>query len=500
MTVVLRASGISKRFGGLQALADVTFTVEEGEILGLIGPNGAGKTTLFNVLNAVHRPDAGRIEYHDRDTAGLRPYDMARLGMARTHQIVRPLNELTVRDNVTVGACFGRRNFGMQDAIARAEEVLERVGLMSRADELASALNVAQKKRLELARALAADPDLLLLDEVLAGLNPAEISAMLDIIRRVRDAGVTILIIEHVMQALMNVSDRVVVLDYGRQIAEGTPAEVAERSGGDRGLPGRPQAGGGAGTTVMTNPQVAERVPAEAAAILEVRELTSGYGDVQILWEVSLALRPGRLTTLIGSNGAGKTTLLRTVMGLLRPWSGSVTFEGRDIGTLTTNARPDLGLVLVPEGRQLFTDMTVIENLELGAVNRRAHARLGQNLERVMEIFPRLKERRDQRTATLSGGEQQMVAVARGLMAEPRVLMLDELSLGLSPLLTISLFEVLQKLRKEGLTMLLVEQNVRLALAVSDDAYVLSEGRTVLAGPAAEVERNDQVRRAYLGL
>ena len=249
----------------------------------------------------------------------------------------------------------------------------------------------------------------------------------------------------------------------------------------------------------MTNPLVVEAVQAESSN-LEIHDLTSGYGDVQVLWDASLALQPGKLTTLIGSNGAGKTTLLRTIMGLLRPWAGTVTFEGRDIRALPPNAKPDLGLVLVPEGRQLFTDMTIMENLELGAVNRRARGRLKQNLERVMEIFPRLQERRDQRTATLSGGEQQMVAVARGLMAEPKVLMLDELSLGLSPLLTVSLFEVLQKLRKEGLTMLLVEQNVRLALAISDYAYVFSEGRTVLAGPAAEIERNDQVQRAYLGL
>ncbi len=249
----------------------------------------------------------------------------------------------------------------------------------------------------------------------------------------------------------------------------------------------------------MTRPSAAP--PTEAATpVLEVSDLTSGYGEVQILWSASLALQPGRLTTLIGSNGAGKTTLLRTIMGLLRPWGGSVTLEGRDIGGLPPHAKPDLGLVLVPEGRQLFTDMTVIENLELGAINRRGRARLNQNLERVMEVFPRLKERRGQLTSTLSGGEQQMVAVARGLMAEPKVLMLDELSLGLAPMLTISLFEVLQKLRREGLTMLLVEQNVRLALAISDYAYVLSEGRTVLAGPAAEVEGNDGVQRAYLGL
>ncbi len=240
---------------------------------------------------------------------------------------------------------------------------------------------------------------------------------------------------------------------------------------------------------------------AEAPApLLEVRDLTSGYGEVQILWGASLSLEAGRLTSLIGSNGAGKTTLLRTVMGLLRPWDGSVRFEGQDLRRLPPHARPDLGLVLVPEGRQLFTDMTIQENLVIGAGNRRARGEVSANLERVMDLFPRLKERRNQRTATLSGGEQQMVAVARGLMAVPRVLMLDELSLGLSPLLTLNLFEALQRLRDEGLTMLLVEQNVRMALAVSDYAYVLSEGRTVLSGPAGEVERNDQVQRAYLGV
>jgi branched-chain amino acid transport system ATP-binding protein len=228
MTVVLSVQDVGKRFGGLQALAHVTFSVEERQILGLIGPNGAGKTTLFNILNAVYRPDGGRVIFRGNDLRGLRPYDVARLGMARTHQVVRPLNELTVRENVMVGACFGRRLLGLEDAARRADETLDLVDLAGRAEQLAAMLNVAQKKRLELARALAADPDLLLLDEVLAGLNPAEIGAMLQTIRLVRDRGMTIVIIEHVMHALMNVSDRVVALDYGRQIAEGTPAEVAE--------------------------------------------------------------------------------------------------------------------------------------------------------------------------------------------------------------------------------------------------------------------------------
>jgi branched-chain amino acid transport system ATP-binding protein len=235
-------------------------------------------------------------------------------------------------------------------------------------------------------------------------------------------------------------------------------------------------------------------------SLLEIHHLNSGYGELQILWGAGLRLEPGRLTALIGSNGAGKTTLLRTLMGLVRPWGGSVTFDGRDITALAAHAKAELGLVLVPEGRQLFTDMSVYENLELGATARRARPRFQHNLDRVFEIFPRLKERRQQLAGTMSGGEQQMLAVARGLMAEPHVLMFDELSLGLSPMLTLNLFETLRKLKSEGLTMLLVEQNVHMALAVCDYAFVLSEGRVTLEGTARDVARNPDVRKAYLGI
>ncbi len=235
-------------------------------------------------------------------------------------------------------------------------------------------------------------------------------------------------------------------------------------------------------------------------ALLEIRDLTSGYGELQILWSATLQLEPGKLTALIGSNGAGKTTLLRTLMGLLRPWDGAVTFDGQAVTSLPAHAKAELGLVLVPEGRQLFTDMTVYENLELGATAKRARSNFKRNLERVFEILPRLKERLSQKAGTMSGGEQQMLAVARGLMAEPRILMFDELSLGLSPVLTLSLFEVLRKLKDEGLTMLLVEQNVHMALAVSDYAFVLSEGRTTLEGEAGALARNAEVRKAYLGI
>ena len=235
-------------------------------------------------------------------------------------------------------------------------------------------------------------------------------------------------------------------------------------------------------------------------AELEIKGLQSGYGEVQILWGADLKLELGRLTALVGGNGAGKTTLLRTVMGSIEPWKGQVLFQGRDITRMPPYQKADLGLTLIPEGRQLFSDMTVFENLEMGATNRRARTHQAHNLERVFEMFPRMKERRSQRAGTLSGGEQQMLAVARGLMAEPLILFFDELSLGLAPVLVLELFAGLERLRGEGLTMLLVEQNVHMALAVSDYAYVIQEGRVVLQGPPEELARNEQVQASYLGI
>jgi branched-chain amino acid transport system ATP-binding protein len=226
MSILLQVQGVTKRFGGLQALSRVTFDLPEGQILGLIGPNGAGKTTLFNTINGVYKPEEGRIVFRGQDVTGKKPYHLASMGMARTHQIVRPLNELTVRENVMAGACFGHENQPLGHAATISIEVLEFVGLAARANQLANSLNVAQKKRLEMARALAAHPYLLLLDEVLAGLNHSEIDGMVQTVLKIREQGVTILMIEHVMKAVMNVSDRIIVLDYGQQIAEGSPHEI----------------------------------------------------------------------------------------------------------------------------------------------------------------------------------------------------------------------------------------------------------------------------------
>jgi branched-chain amino acid transport system ATP-binding protein len=236
------------------------------------------------------------------------------------------------------------------------------------------------------------------------------------------------------------------------------------------------------------------------AALLQVENLKSGYGEVQVLWGISLEVHRGKLTTIVGANGAGKTTALRSIVGSVRPWKGHVLLDGKDVTKLSSHAKANRGLVLVPEGRQLFADMTVEENLEMGAYAKRARKGKKENLDRVYTMFPRLKERRKQRASTLSGGEQQMLAMGRGLMQEPEVLMIDELSLGLAPVLAQQLFLTLKKLRQQGMTIVLVEQNIHLALALSDYTYVLSEGRVHISGDSRDVANMDEVRRAYLGL
>jgi branched-chain amino acid transport system ATP-binding protein len=235
-------------------------------------------------------------------------------------------------------------------------------------------------------------------------------------------------------------------------------------------------------------------------ALLQVEALEAGYGEVQVLWGVSLKAGSGQLTAIVGANGAGKTTMLRAIAGTIAPWRGRVTFQGKDVTWLPTNVKSARGFALVPEGRQLFSAMTVDENLELGAFSKRAARKYSQRLDQAFSLFPRLAERRRQIAGTLSGGEQQMLALARGLMSDPEILIIDEMSLGLAPVLVCQLFMMLKKLKEAGLTILLVEQNVHLALAVSDYAYVLAEGRVFTEGLPAVLAAMPEIRRAYLGM
>ena len=234
--------------------------------------------------------------------------------------------------------------------------------------------------------------------------------------------------------------------------------------------------------------------------VLHVEALEAGYNEVQVLWGISLAVARGVMTTLVGTNGAGKTTFLRAITGNIRPSGGRVRFAGEDVTRLAPHARAARGLVLVPEGRQLYGTMSVQENLEMGAFSARGQRRLADRLEQIYMLFPRLKERRRQKAGTFSGGEQQMLAIARGIMSDPELLIIDELSLGLAPVVVQQLASTLRALKDSGMTILLVEQNVRLALALSDYAYVIAEGRPFMEGPCADLARRSEIRTAYLGL
>jgi branched-chain amino acid transport system ATP-binding protein len=237
-----------------------------------------------------------------------------------------------------------------------------------------------------------------------------------------------------------------------------------------------------------------------ADTLLSVEGLETGYGEVQVLWGVSLEAGRGELTAIVGANGAGKTTMLRAIAGTITPWRGRITFGGEDVTRLSTHDKAARGFALVPEGRQLFSKMTVAENLELGAFSKRATRQYAQRRDEVFALFPRLAERQRQVAGTLSGGEQQMVAIARGLMSGPTILIIDELSLGLAPVVVYQLFQTLKKLKEGGLTILLVEQNVHLALAVSDYAYVIAEGRLFTEGEPQKIAAMPEIRKAYLGL
>ncbi len=234
--------------------------------------------------------------------------------------------------------------------------------------------------------------------------------------------------------------------------------------------------------------------------LFEVQGLEAGYGEVRVLWGISLKARRGELTTIVGANGAGKTTTLRAAVGSLPILSGRVLFQGEDVSGLPAHQKAARGIVLVPEGRQLFAAMSVEENLEMGAYSTRARGKFDKRLEEVFELFPRLKDRRRQIAGTFSGGEQQMLAIARGLMSDPEILIIDELSLGLAPVIVHQLFNTLKALKQAGLSILLVEQNVHLAFALSDYAYVMAEGKLFTQGKPAELAKRHDIRQAYLGL
>ena len=326
---------------------------------------------------------------------------------------------------------------------------------------------------------------MLLLDEPAAGLSAGDKARLAHLLRRIADAGVAVVLVEHDMSVVMGISDRVIVLDAGIRIAAGTPAEVQRDPAVRKAYLGEAQ----------------ERRAAQArqrgAPLLEIGRLAAGYGAEPVLKEIDLRVDDGEMVAVLGANGAGKSTLMRAIAGLHRPVGGEIALDGGDLAREPAHRVVRRGAVLVPEGRQVFAELSVLDNLALGAFSRKTWDRA--EVDAMLERFPRLRERLNQRAGLLSGGEQQMLAIARGLMAKPRLLLLDEPSLGLAPQVVNDLFDALDRLRAESVTILLVDQMAGLALALADRAYVIEGGRIVASGPAAEIATEGTLEKAYLG-
>ncbi len=514
---LLRLEGVSVSFGGLQALSQVSLALPEGGIAALIGPNGAGKTTLFNIVSGLQRPSEGRVCFAGQEITRRPAADIARLGMARTFQSLRVFANMTVLENVMVGrhrherAGFITAAVGLgaqareeQESRKRSLEALALVGLDHLAEWPVTALPYGQQRLVEIARALATEPRLLLLDEPAAGMNAPERAQLVEKVARIRNAGVTVLLVEHDMGLVMGISDTVSVLDYGKLIAEGAPEDIQTHPAvieAYLGVNHRDKEG----LLVAVGSQVpGAGLPAqptgEGKPLLEVEHISTYYGSIGAVRNASLQVRPGEIVAVLGSNGAGKTTLLRTISGVLRPRGGRIIYDGREITPLSPPQIVACGIGHVPEGRLIFPTLSVHDNLLLGACLRRDRVEIGVDLEFVYDLFPALADRRHQIAGTLSGGEQQMLAIGRALMGRPKLLLLDEPSMGLAPLVVEHIFEALVNLNRRGLTLVMVEQNAEMALSIADQAVVLQTGTVALAGPATALRQDRRVQGLYLGV
>jgi branched-chain amino acid transport system ATP-binding protein len=552
---LLKLVDVHKNFGGVSAVDGVSLQIAPGSIAGLIGPNGAGKTTVINLITGQLTPDGGDILLDGVAIGGRRPDQIAAQGVARTFQNIRLYRGLTVVDNVIAGMHVHRARAGLAHLLparrarpadaARLDEahrLLSLVGLdpVKSGGRLGGTLSYGDQRRLEIARALALRPRLLLLDEPAAGMNPDEKDQMRSLLQRLRTEGLTTLLIDHDTRLVLGVCHDVTVLNFGRRIAGGPPAQIASdpevitaylgtgRTGATTVPTGPAPIGPAPISTASTGPAVTRPAPpggpgraaparskriggppqpgtdrpdqrqAPGEPLLSVEHLAVNYGVIEAVTDVSLEVAEGEIVALIGANGAGKSTILNTLSGLLRVRNGQARFGSLDLASAKPQAIVRAGLVQVPEGREILTRLSVEENLLLGGWTRN-RAAAERAVAEMMAKFPILEQRRRLSAGQLSGGEQQLLAIARALIAQPRLLLLDEPSLGLAPQLAEEVFTLIEAIRGQGITVLLVEQNARRALELADRAYVIETGRVVLSGTGAELQHHPQVQQAYLG-
>ncbi|MBU1332821.1 MAG: ATP-binding cassette domain-containing protein [Gammaproteobacteria bacterium] len=489
----LQVKDIGIRFGGVQAAQGVSLQAPPGSITSIIGPNGAGKTTVLNMISGFYAPDNGSIDL-GQPLAGLPAWRIARAGIARTYQTTQLFGELSVLENLLVAMQQGRLGlpFSRANAAQRALalQLLALVGYQGSVNTPADDLAHVDRRLVEIARALATRPRVLLLDEPAAGLSRSDTDRLANLFKTLAGFGIAVILVEHDMHLVMAVSERLLVLDAGKPIAWGEPDEVRQDE--------RVIAAYLGGTSYQATPR-AEAWDGSRDARLYIKDLVIDYGAAPVVNKVNIVVNPGELVAILGANGAGKSSILQCLAGLHKASGGSILLDDLNIEHADASTIAARGLALVPEGRQVFGQLSVRDNLLLGGYSRKDAFDADPEIEAILRRFPRLRDRIDSPAGLLSGGEQQMVAVGRGLMAKPKILLLDEPSLGLSPAMIGELYDALAALRDEGVTLLLVDQMANLALQVADRAYVLETGRIVKSGSAEALRGDPELEAAYLG-
>ena len=484
---MLEVSNLTKRYGGLVAVKNLSFSIRPGEILGLIGPNGSGKSTAMKTIMGVEQPSAGSIKLDGIEIGGLPAHKVARLGVGIVFQLSRPLHRQTVLENIKVALLPDKltKIFAGADVDASARAIAGRVGLAGVIDRKPPTLAFADLRRLELAKAIARHPKLVLVDEPFAGLTASEVAAFSELIHEFRAEGRAVLLVDHNVKGVSALVDRVLAMYLGEWIAEGAAVDVMRDE-----TVRRVYLGGALTSAARPESSFTDRIPA-----LQVENLGVVYGKALALQEVSLHVHEGEFVSLVGLNGAGKTTLFNAISGLI-PYSGVIKWANEPLRTRSAAAIARSGVVQCPETRELFGDMSVRENLDLGGNGLHDAERL-ERLEWLFDLFPILQSRQTQMARTLSGGEQQMLAIARALMMKPKLLILDEPTLGLAPVILETLSKALERLRMTTtISVLLGEQNVTFALPHADRVYVLDHAKVVWEGSPDRFE--EEAASAYL--
>jgi branched-chain amino acid transport system ATP-binding protein len=495
---VLEVDGVSKQFGGIRAVANAGLCVGAGEIHALIGPNGAGKTTLFNLISGLIPPDQGTVRLNGRQIQGVPPDRICHQGLARSFQITNLFRGLSIYENLRLSLQAQHpmrfniwRDIDSYPQIhAETAELIRFLGLEGIEQIEGGELSYGGQRLVDLGIALGSKPLMLLLDEPLAGLAATERERVSDLVKNVA-RNIPVLIVEHDIDRVLGLSQQVTVMNQGEVLVAGTPDAVRA----DRRVQ---EIYTGTGVPAVTSRAAGE---APGAAVLRFQAVNAFYGKSHILNDATLDVREGEIVALLGRNGAGKSTLLKTIAGLVPPASGSIEYEGRDIAGMPAPDIARLGIGYVPQGRGLFAGMTVAENLALGRLARKTDGSNGVvwSEEKILDYFPRLKERMHVAADYLSGGEQQMVAVARALSGNVKLLLLDEPFEGLAPTVILELFKVFDQLRRHA-SIVIVEHNLDLVLALADRVFALERGAVFHVGEAEPLLKDLEYRKKILWL